>query len=280
MNIAAPTSVSAAIYGLAKWLSMIIAVIALAFAVFLGASSALPSSSFHVPRFDAAARAAFVGNLPSEQASIARQKLELRTMSRYGSTIISLISKYNITAVKDQQVIATIDQLPREYRDSFVPGWRAYLENGIAYAKEKGVYRATTTPAQGLFGSSQLSTADQLTVSYFHEYDRAISGAEEKKSQNKVADLAKIGMAISALVIFIVAVIVPILVQIEKNTRLLALGRTTAADAAHVEIPVTTRSSGSMSENIRRDQCPQCHAPIASDDLFCGVCGYRLKDGK
>lgn len=280
MNIAARTSVSAAIYGLAKWLSLIIAVIALVFAVFLGASSAFPSSSFRVPSFDAVAKAAFVGNLPSEQASIAQQKLELRTSNRYGSSIISVIAKYNITAVKDQQVITTIDQLPREYRDSFVSGWRAYLESGIAYAKEKGVYRATTAPAQGLFGNSQLSTADQLTVSYFHEYDRAISTAEEKKTQNKVADLAKIGMAISALVIFIVAVIVPILVQVEKNTRLLAMGQLAAPATARTGAAVSPQASAAASVTAKRDECPQCHAPIASDDLFCGVCGYHLKDGK
>ncbi|MCE5360978.1 zinc ribbon domain-containing protein [Candidatus Igneacidithiobacillus taiwanensis] len=271
---ARPFSWSSGLFSLAKWVSLVVAILALVAAIIFALSSLANRGNFHVPRFDSAARAALLGNLPTNQASVAQQKVNLKLSQEYGREIISIISKYNISVTNEQQVINRLAALPKDYRSAFVSGWEDYLGNGIDYAKKEGVFQAVAT-SNGLF-NQQPSTADLLTQQYFGEYSNAINTAESNRGRERIDRIANLGMALFALMIFVVAVIVPILVQVERNTRPLPA----ISPAAKVAVPEDRKAAFAtpVATPIQSDanRCQNCHHEIVMGDAFCGNCGHRL----
>jgi len=267
-------SLSAGLFSLAKWISLAIAILALIAAGIFALSSFTSQRSFQVPRFDSAARMVLLGNLPSNKASVAQQKMNLKLSQEYGSNVISIISKYNVSTVNEQQVIKQLAELPRAYRAAFVSGWKDYLENGIAYAKKAGIFQAVAT-SNGLF-NQQPATADMLTQQYFSAYSNAVDNAERGKSGQRIQHAVDLFMAFSALMIFVLAIIVPILVQVERNTRIFT------ANAGTVAASAPERDAGAVSTDqptgapSKAELCPNCQQPISAGDAFCGHCGQRL----
>jgi hypothetical protein len=68
--------------------------------------------------------------------------------------------------------------------------------------------------------------------------------------------------------------VLPVLVQIEKNTRsLFQLGVAVPTGAT----PVTKTSVLAETPQVPNNLCPKCHAPVTEDDVFCGNCGADLR---
>jgi flagellar biogenesis protein FliO len=270
--------ISGRLFSVGKWFSLFFALLAL-IAVIVGVIYLLSlGSTFKVPSFDANARQAMIGSMPSQQSNIAQQKEQVKLNAEYGSKIISIISKYGIQDVKTAQIITALMQVPEKYRSAFVPGWSEYLRQGIEYAKKNGLYQAAPqVVTNGLFGgNSTPSTADILTSQYINEFSTAIETSKENKNKTHIEKLAFFSLIVSAMIIFILAMVVPVLVQIEKNTR--GFGR---IGESSVSSPMAVRADAYTAPlaapKPAQSLCPKCHAPVTKSDLFCGNCGADLR---
>ncbi len=264
---------SGKLFAVGKWFSLIFAFLSL-LAITIGVVYMLSlGSSFKVPSFNAHARQKMIGSMSTQQSSIAQQKEQVKLNAEYGDKIVSVISKYGIQDIKTAALINTLMQLPVRYRSDFLSGWREYLRQGVAYAKKNGVYQASTQIVNSTFlgGQSNPGTADLLTQQYTVDFMAAIVAAKAEKTKSRIERLAIFGLIISAMIIFILTMILPVLVQIEKNTR--GFVRSEGASS-----PLVLRTAGSETQaRSAQALCPKCHAPITAGDLFCGSCGADLR---
>ncbi|MBU2767127.1 zinc ribbon domain-containing protein [Acidithiobacillus ferrivorans] len=261
-----------------KWFSIFFAFLAL-ITVIVGAIYLLSlGSTFKVPAFDAQARQTMIGSMPSQQSSVAQQKEQVKLNAEYGAKIVSIISKYNITNIKTAQMITALMQMKARYRSAFISGWGEFLRHGVAYAKKNGVYQAAPqVVTNGYLGGTTPSTADILTNQYSNDFSTAIETSNEGKTKEHIERLTFFGLIISAMIIFILAMVVPVLVQIEKNTRGLGLiGESSASSAMPVR--ATAYAAPVSAQKSTPSVCFKCHAPVTANDVFCGNCGAGLRD--
>ena len=261
-----------------KWFSMFFSLLAL-IAVIVGTIYLLSlGSTFKVPGFDAQARQAMIGRMPSQQSSIAQQKEQVKLNAEYGVKVVSIISKNDITNVKTAQIIATLMQMPEQYRSAFISGWSEFLRLGVEYAKKNGVYQAAPQTVSNGFlgGNSTPSTADILTSQYINDFSTAIETSREGKNKAHIERLTFFSLIISAMIIFILAMVVPVLVQIEKNTRGLGrMGESSASSPAAVR--VDAYAAPVSAPKPAQSLCQKCHTPVTMRDVFCGNCGADLR---
>ncbi|MCE5388658.1 MAG: zinc ribbon domain-containing protein [Acidithiobacillus sp.] len=257
--------ISGKLFAIGKWFSLFFALLALIAIVFGVVYMLSLGSAFKVPSFDDQARQTMISNMSQQQSNIAQQKEQVKLNAEYGDKVISIISKYGIQDVKTAGIINTLMQLPAKYREDFISGWRTYLREGVAYAKKTGVYQAIGN-SDGTPG-----TADMLTQQYINEFSSAVEAANAEKTKSKIERLVIFSLIISAMIIFILTMILPVLVQIEKNTRGISLlgdeAPASASDAASLH--VSAQQAAAL--------CPKCRAPITPGDLFCGSCGADLR---
>lgn len=268
--------VSTKMFSLGKWLSLIFAILALLAVIFVAIELLTLGSSFKTPSFDAQARQTMIGSLTTQQSNVAQQKEQLKLSRDYGSRVISIISKYGIQNVKMNQIIHLLLQMPPEYRHDFVSGWSDYVRDGIDYAKKNGVYQAQNTSIANSFLGASVSegTADILTQQYINEFSNAIEASKTKKREDHFRRLSLFAFIVSAVIVFILAMVLPVLVQIEKNTRsLFQLGVAVPTGAT----PVTKTSVLAETPQVPKNLCPKCHAPVTENDVFCGNCGADLR---
>ncbi len=268
--------VAAKMFSLGKWLSLVFAILALLAVIFVAIELLTLGSSFKTPSFDAQARQAMIGSLTTQQSNVAQQKEQLKLSRDYGSRVISIISKYGIQDVKMNQIIHLLLQMPPEYRHDFISGWSDYVRDGIDYAKKNGVYQAQNTSIANSFLGASVSegTADILTQQYINEFSNAIAASKTKKREDHFRRLSLFAFIVSAVIVFILAMVLPVLVQIEKNTRsLFQLGVAVPTGAT----PVTKTSAFAETPQVPEKLCPKCHAPVTEDDVFCGNCGAALR---
>jgi len=278
-NQSATTGISLKLFSVGKWFSLFFSFLAL-IAVIIGAVYLLSlSSSFRTPNFDVQAQKVMIGNMSTQQSNIANQKENVKLNEEYGSHIVGIISKYEIQDIKTAQIINILLGMPEKYRSDFMSGWKSFLRQGVSYAKKNGVFQvATTVTNNGLFGgeNSTPGTADILTSQYINEYSNAIASANEDKNKNRIERLSLFGLIVSAMIVFILAMVVPILVQIEKNTRRFASVDTLPSSPAMAVRTTLVPTSSEPAVNSAR-LCPKCHSTIAEGDVFCGNCGANLR---
>jgi hypothetical protein len=265
------------LFSVGKWVSLLFALLAL-IAVIVGTICLLSfGSTFKVPGFDAQARQAMIGSMPSQQSNIAQQKEQVKLNAEYGGKIVSIISKNGITNVKTAQIIAALMQMKARYRSAFISGWGEFLRHGVEYAKKNGVYQAAPQAvSNGYLGGSTPSTADILTNQYSNDFSTAIETSNEGKTKEHIERLTFFGLIISAMIIFILAMVVPVLVQIEKNTRGLGqMGESSASSPTAVR--ATAYAAPVSAQKPAASLCQKCHAHVTESDIFCGNCGADLR---
>lgn len=269
---------SGRLFSVGKWFSLLFSLLAL-IAVIVGVIYLLSLGSiFKVPSFDAHARQAMIGSMSSQQSNIAQQKERVKLNTEYGDKVISIISKNGIQDVKTAQIITTLMQMPEKYRSAFISGWSEFLRQGIEYAKKNGVYQAAPqVVSNGFFGgNSTPSTADILTSQYINDFSTAIETSKEDKNKTHIERLTLFSLIVSAMIIFILAMVVPVLVQIEKNTR--GFGRIGESSASSpMAVRADAYAAPVAAPKPAQSLCPKCHAPVTESDIFCGNCGADLR---
>ena len=171
----------------------------LVYYVFAGASSV------KVPDFDDE-KAEFEAEKKSDSdASKVSNKLFKELRDKYGSKVDDLIEVCGLDAKKDyNMVINTLAKIDADLRG-------AYIKGAIAFAKDYKSYAKTSDKVK-FSGEISLMTYDE-------SFQKALGSAEASKAMSELkrtVALATCGGALLGLILFL---IIPLLIQIEENTR-------------------------------------------------------------
>ncbi|MDR0528872.1 MAG: zinc ribbon domain-containing protein [Zoogloeaceae bacterium] len=249
------------LFDTAKWIAFIFALCALAGSLFslAGLLRSFGGGHFEVPAFNVKAQKD-VGNLfhLDDSDSPEAQKERLEISGKYGQRVLDVITKNNIANLKQEEIIAFMQQeIPEERRGEFVSGWEAYLAAGLGFIQNnKRLNDAAAVNRLSRF--FQEAPANYLTRQYQEAFTVALSKTDLDEARIEGERLWLLGKVVALALLFAVAMIVPLLVSIERSLRLGIL--------ASSQKPVGTTPL-----------CPRCHKPIAFTDTFCGECGAPLR---
>jgi hypothetical protein len=238
--------INAVLFPLVRWLTLVVAVAAIAAAAIAlaMAASTLHSSGLEVPIYGQQSDSGDMGGIfPRFENSAAKQKEKLQLSSQYGEQILGTITQYKITAfTTDNMIDLLLANVPDEYRSAFLAGWAGYLKSGMAALGDNG-------------------RPDRLTREYRDHFMEALGNIASQKAAKAAQRYMLMGVAGGALTLFLLAILIPLLVAIERNTRL------AAAAAGMPARPAEAKAAA---------KCPKCKAPTAPGDTFCGSCGASL----
>ena len=124
---------------------------------------------------------------------------------KYGSDIQEIISTYGFTKEAYDIYIRQLSNMDAKYRSKFVRGLNSFLKDGKKYIEKQGA-------------KTNLDISDVANA-----YDEMFSSAIDESETSQVMSKAKragaltvIGSALAAMILFL---IIPLLLQIEINTR-------------------------------------------------------------
>ncbi|MDR2626212.1 MAG: zinc ribbon domain-containing protein [Zoogloeaceae bacterium] len=189
---------------------------------------------------------------------------KLKVTNKYGEKILAIIKEHNLLTTKTDHVIEwLIDEVPEDRRDDFVSGWQEFLADGVAYLKKAEKFQAND------------KSTDYLTEIFRTQFRDALNQVSVAETLEQAKRLTAFGVAVALALLFSVAMIVPVLVRIEHNTRpgeLRAPAASGAKPASKIEPTATTGIAAAATV-----VCPQCAATVSADDVFCGECGASLR---
>ncbi|MDR0674514.1 MAG: zinc ribbon domain-containing protein [Zoogloeaceae bacterium] len=257
-----------ALLSVAKWVSLTLAGLALLGCVFslFAVLKTFGSARFDTPEFSVEVLAKDrVSRRLWDTGGIDRdaEQEKLKVTNKYGEKILAVVKEYNLLTTKTDHVIEwLISEVPEERREDFILGWERFLSAGVAHLKK----------------TEKLQTNDKSTDRLTEIFRAQFQGALNQMSIAESADQAKrpmaFGMAIALALLFSVAMIVPVLVRIEHNTRSGSPrpSEIPAVPKATAPPPVSTTAFAAPAT-----ACPKCAAAVSADDVFCGECGASLR---
>ncbi|MBE9608403.1 zinc ribbon domain-containing protein [Chitinilyticum piscinae] len=266
----------------------------LALLTFVGAMLYVGSrsgDSFKTPSFSKMQEEGELLRFSREESQAAAQEEIEQLNKQFREDIYEVIKTNGITQFTTDDIIRTLSNVPENRRSQWVKGWAAFLEDGMEHFKKSG----TATP----------ETATRLSNFYAGNFSRAIAKAEDAKVMAQAERISGISVGLGALIAFIVALLIPVLVQIERNTRAVrfalegapeepapaatktkpvsskAVEPTSVAPVAastHVEAAATTpaETAPQPAAATAEAHCPQCATPHETEATFCGECGHKL----
>ncbi|GHT90120.1 hypothetical protein AGMMS49545_02600 [Betaproteobacteria bacterium] len=264
-------------FSIAKWISLAVATVALLGAVIalLYTLSSFGSGSFNTPRFgDEEVQKQVSLSLSEDDVQAQQEKLDIS--NKYGQRILSIVTKHGLRGEQkygggfgkitrgnktDEMVEVLQKGIPKERRDDFINGWEKFLDEGMAYMTKNGRVAE--------------NTADKISDLYFAHFGEALQKVKSEENEAKTSRLPAIGAAIALSLLFVVAMVVPVLVGIERNTRAVAYGNVPVTPAPR-PAPVVAAPVAAAVPPAPQTVCPKCAAPIAAGDTFCGECGAQL----
>ncbi|MCC6365121.1 MAG: hypothetical protein IT165_16530 [Bryobacterales bacterium] len=175
------------------------------FLVFLAAGVTLTlttRSSFQTPQFEATHPngVSATGELKTDTSGIRdRQDVE----RRWGDRLRKILENYSLDAKGYDILLSWTMAVPKDHREEFVSGMERFMTDGVAFAKS----------------NNKQSDTSELIGKYnrmFTEALEAESGAKTEAQQTRLITLAVLG---GSALLFFVFLIIPALLQIEKNTR-------------------------------------------------------------
>jgi hypothetical protein len=247
----------------AKWVSLTLAALALAGCVF---SLFTVLKTFGPPQFDTPA---FSEELLTQDRASRRlwdlgaidreaEQEKLKVTNRHGEKILAVIKEYNLLTTKTDHVIEwLVSEVPEERREDFVSGWEKFLAAGVAHLKK----------VEKLQNNDK--STDRLTEIFRLQFRNALNQVSVAETAAKAKRPTAFGVAIALALLFSVAMIVPVLVRIEYNTRPGASPAAPGKPASKVEPTATASATTTV--------CPKCAAAVSVDDVFCGECGASLR---
>ncbi|MDR3323707.1 MAG: zinc ribbon domain-containing protein [Zoogloeaceae bacterium] len=241
-------------FSLAKWVSLTVATLALIGSLFalLTIAASFGSGSFTTPKFsDENVQEQLSFGLAESDAQSQQEYLDIT--NQYGQKILSVITRHGITTIKTDEMVHLLQRrIPDPRRDHFVSGWERFMDDGIAYMKKNNRMNE--------------QVANKLTSLYVQKFQEAVSNTkaeEAKKAAGREFAITAFGLA---ALLFVVAMVVPVLISIERNTRAVSVAPVAATPGIDSPPPQHTPAA----------VCPHCAAPIVTGDAFCGECGTRL----
>ncbi len=194
-------------FGLGKSIAVVMTLVF--FLVFLAAGVTLALtawSTFKTPQFSDTRP-----NEPSETGGVRtdtsgikdRQEVE----RHYGDRLRKILESYSLAANGYDILLGWTIEVPKDRREAFVSGMETFLVDGVAFAKKNG----------------KQPDASELVGQYHSIFSEAVQSEATSKAealQTRLGLLAVLG--VSALLFFIF-LIIPALLQIEKNTRPVAV---------------------------------------------------------
>jgi hypothetical protein len=252
----------------AKWVSLVLAGLALAGCVFslFAVLKTFGSARFDTPVFsediltkDRASRRLWdIGTIDREA-----EQEKLKVTNKYGEKILAVIKEYNLLTTKTDHVIEwLVGEVPEERRDDFVSGWKDFLADGVAHLKKTEKLQPND------------KSTDYLTEIFRRQFHGALNQVSVAETAARADRPVAFGMTIALALLFSVAMIVPVLVRIEHNTRPNGANRDAGESpppAPRVE-PIAAAAVAPTGIS-----CPKCAATVGVDDVFCGECGASLR---
>jgi hypothetical protein len=258
-NISAKTSL---LFSVARWISIIFGLLAFAGSMIVLAMALVTfgPAGINVPQYGVEGEHETEFSIFAKKplSGYAQQTERANLTGKYSEKIIAILERHQIKRFKLEDIIASMQQdIPDDYYSDFLNGWDAYVKAGLADHGAKD-------------GAASSISSDELSKRFFSRFSRAIQQGEAKvlEAQGKRMTLLPIGLGL--VMCFVTAMIVPLLVVIEKNTRHLLQGVE--------EIGATSETAANFSTLAPvGTPCPQCGSAIAPGDAFCGECGHKLR---
>ena len=125
--------------------------------------------------------------------------------TKYGDKIQKIVVENGLDQAVYDIYVRQMSDLDKKYRTQFIEGLKRFMKDGNSYIKKQG-------------NKTDMSTADVANL-YDDMFDSAITESEMSRVESKakrIGSLIAIGSALSAMILFL---IIPLLLQIEVNTR-------------------------------------------------------------
>jgi len=125
--------------------------------------------------------------------------------TKYGDKIQKIVVENGLDQAAYDIYVRQMSDLDKKYRTQFIEGLKRFMRDGNSYIKKQG-------------NKTDMSTADVANL-YDDMFDSAITESEMSRVESKakrIGSLIAIGSALSAMILFL---IIPLLLQIEVNTR-------------------------------------------------------------
>ena len=169
------------------------------------------STSISVPDFDTLKETIEQSPKSSSRTSSDYSKLEKKKEieNEYGDDILDIMKTYKFIDENYDGMIELLMDIDDEYRGKFVDGLEDFLDDAHDYITDKG------KDAKIKIGDA----ANAYIAMFQNEIKRAHIAQLESKLQKKIA-LAVIGVALLVMLAFM---LIPLLIQIEQNTRRFAV---------------------------------------------------------
>lgn len=241
-----------------KWVSVFFAILAfLTFIITVGlVMISYVSGGFETPKFSKNESKVSERSVLQEN-SVQAQKEKLEINSEYGRDILEIISKHKIANVQTDQLVDFMVNLDKKYRSKFVKGLRKYLADGMdAMEDEKRV---------------QDGTSRELTFEYINHFKTSIEMEGSNDASRESSRMMYFGIMLGSMCLLIIALILPVLVQVERNTRPQAMKLANLPEEKVVPVtPVEVVQEVVVS-------CPKCGTINDPANAFCENCGESMQ---
>jgi len=257
----AASGFSRVLFVAAKWFSILFALLALL--ALLGAgllvANSFIGSGFDTPKFSKEKSELAERKIVGQENNVKSQKEKLELNAEYGSDILEIITKHKVTGVKTDQIIDLMVNLDKKYRSKFVKGMRAYLDDGMELMQSESNVKD--------------DTSTMLTYEYIGNFKKALSMEGSSDAARKAERMSLLMVMIACMVLLILAMILPVLVQVERNTR-------NQSPIAKLPPPVAAPDApqvASASPSQQTVKCSKCGTANDPANGFCENCGQPMK---
>lgn len=247
-------------FGLGKWFSMFFAMLSLAGVVLGGIywGVSYVGGGLNVPEFSDEEIQGQVMNRGS-RSGINSQQTKLELTNKYGQEILAIIGRHGVAGMDTDAVINQMMDIPENRRDKFVPGLQRFMEDGLGQMRREGRM------------SDQVPF--ELMMTYINAFDRAVGEEQSSETKNTYERAAMLAAIVFGMGMFILAITLPVLVKIEKNTRGNGGMFEKSANAPSAR-PASVRQTIDPISPARK--CQKCEATLGANDAFCNECGQPI----